>query len=153
MTTALIEASNLTPKQDAFAIAFVETGDATAAYKAAYDTSGMQPATIKRSAWDVRHNAKVAARIHALRGAIASTFVLSEASLKAGGIRAGRSLTPRCSNTCGSTCCSMCHSEEQLARDMTRYLTSLGTTAPLEPPSAFTPDDDPFSPPNPRCES
>ena len=149
---ALVEASDLTPKQEAFAIAFVETGDATAAYRAAYDTEGMQPATIKRSAFDVRHNTKVAARIHQLRGAIASTFVLSEAALKLAAFELAEA-NPAVLQHVRVYCCSMCYSPEQLARDMTRYLASLISTAPLEPPSALTPDDDPFQPVNPWCES
>jgi hypothetical protein len=151
MTNALIEASDLTPKQDAFAVAFVETGDATAAYKAAYDTGTMQPNTIKRSAWDVRHNPKVAARIHHLRGAIASTFVLNEAALKLAAFEIADA-DPTVLQHVRVYCCAMCHSEQQLAREMTRYLAALGSAAPLEPPAAFTPDDDPFAPVNPRCE-
>jgi hypothetical protein len=152
MNTQLVEAGALTLKQEAFAQAFVETGDATASYKAAYQTDGMLPTTIKRSAWDVRHNAKVAARIHELRNAIASTFVLSEAALKLAAYEIAEA-DPAALQHVKVYCCGMCHSEEQLAREVSRYLASLGTRAPLEPPDAFTPTDDPFAPVNPRCES
>lgn len=159
MTTApipaaagLVEAGALTPKQEAFAQAFVETGDATASYRAAYATEGMLPATIKRSAFDVRHNPKVAARIHELRGAIAQTFVLSEAALKLAAFEIAEA-DPTVLQHVRVFACGMCWSEEQLAREVSRYLASLGTRTPLEPPDAFTPTDDPFAPVNPRCES
>jgi hypothetical protein len=152
MNTQLVEAGALTPKQEAFAQAFVEMGDATAAYKSAYETDGMLPTTIKRSAWDVRHNAKVAARIHGLRNAIAQTFVLSEAALKLAAYEIAEA-DPAALQHVKVYCCGMCHSEEQLAREVSRYLASQGTSTPLAPPDAFTPTDDPFAPVNPRCES
>jgi hypothetical protein len=150
-TAALVEAG-LTPKQAAFAQAFVETGDATASYRAAYNTEGMLPATIKRSAWDVRHNAKVAARILELRNAIAQTFVIDEAVLKLAAFEIAEA-DPTVLQHVRVFACAMCWSEEQLAREVTRYLASVGTRAPLEPPTDFTPNDDPFAPVNGRCES
>lgn len=152
MNTQMVEAGALTPKQEAFAQAFVETGDATASYRAAYNTAGMQPATIKRSAFDVRHNAKVAARILELRTAIAQTFVIDEAVLKVAAFEIAEA-DPTVLQHVRVFTCGMCWSEEQLAREVSRYLASLGTRAPLEPPDAFTPHDDPFAPANPRCES
>jgi hypothetical protein len=152
MTTALVEAGALTPKQEAFAMAFIETGDAVASYKAAYDTDGMLPATIKRSAFDVRHNAKVAARIHQLRNAIASTFVLGEAALKLAAFEIAEA-DPAVLQHVRVFACGMCWSDEQLAREVTRYLASMGTSTPLAPPNTFTPTDDPFAAVNPLCES
>ena len=143
MNTQLVEAGALTPKQEAFAMAFIETGDAVASYKVAYDTDSMLPATIKRSAFDVRHNAKVAARIHELRGAIASTFVLSEAALKLAAFEIAEA-DPTVLQHVRVFACGMCHSEEQLAREVTRYHASVSTRAPREPPDAFTPTDAPL---------
>jgi len=133
-------------------MSFVETGDAVASYKAAYDTDGMLPATIKRSAWDVRHNAKVAARIHQLRGAIASTFVLNEAALKLAAFEIAEA-DPTVLQHVRVFACSMCWSDQQLAREVSRYLASVGTSTPLAPPNTFTPTDDPFAAVNPLCES
>jgi hypothetical protein len=152
MDIELVEASDLTPKQEAFAQAFVETGDATAAYKAAYDASGMQPTTIKSSAWTVRHNPKVAARIHALRGAVASAFVLNEAALKLAALELAEA-DPAALQHVRVFCCAMCWSDEQLAKQVTRYMASLDAGTPLPAPSIFTPTDDPFAPVNPVCES
>jgi hypothetical protein len=152
MNSQLIEAGALTPKQEAFAMSFIETGDAVASYKAAYDTDGMLAATIKRSAFDVRHNAKVATRIHQLRGAIANTFVLSEAALKLAAFEIAEA-DPTVLQHVRVFACGMCHSEQQLAREVSRYLASVGTSKPLAPPADFTPNDDPFAPVNPLCES
>jgi hypothetical protein len=152
MSTQLVEVSDLTPKQEAFAMAFLETGDAVASYKVAYDTSGMQPATIKASAWHVRHNPKVAARIHTLRGAIASAFVLNEAALKMAAMELADA-DPAQLQHIRIYCCSMCWGDEQLAIEVKRYMASLDAGAPLPLPSIFTPTDDPFAPVNPVCES
>jgi len=40
----------LTPKQEAFAVAYVKTGNACEAYRQAYDAKGMSPAAIKANA-------------------------------------------------------------------------------------------------------
>src|ERR1700723_3513570 len=144
MNTQLVEAGALTPKQEVFAQAFVETGDATASYRAAYDTDGMLPATIKRSAFDVKHNRKVAARIHELRNAIAQTFVIDEAVLKLAAFEIAEA-DPTVLQHVRVFACGMCWSEEQLAREVSRYLASLGTRTPLAPPADFTPNDDPFA--------
>jgi phage terminase small subunit len=54
----------LTRKQEAFACAYVETGNASEAYRrAGYDVKGMKPATLEREAHAVRHHPKVSPRI------------------------------------------------------------------------------------------
>lgn len=58
----------LTDKQEGFAVSFVMNGgDASAAYRENYNTENMTEASIWRAAWEVRHNPKVASRIHELR--------------------------------------------------------------------------------------
>lgn len=60
----------LTAKQEAFCIAYLETGNATEAYRRAYDVSKMAPATINRAAKDVIDNSKIAARLAELRAPV-----------------------------------------------------------------------------------
>ncbi len=58
----------LTGKQESFVVAYVETGNASEAYRRAYDTGRMRPATINRNAHALVRHSKVAARIQELRG-------------------------------------------------------------------------------------
>lgn len=60
----------LTQKQEAFCIAYMETGNATEAYRRAYDTSKMSPTTINRCAKDVIDHPKISARLAELRAPI-----------------------------------------------------------------------------------
>ena len=60
----------LTYKQESFVVAYVETGNATEAYRRAYDTGRMRPATINRNAHALVRHSKVAARIQELRGEV-----------------------------------------------------------------------------------
>lgn len=56
--------NELTPKQEAFVIAYVETSNATEAYRRSYNISPTtKAATINRKAIEVLRNGKVAARI------------------------------------------------------------------------------------------
>ena len=57
----------LTPKQEKFCQKYIELGDATKAYYAAYDAKNSKPVTATRRAKDLMDNGKVAARIRALR--------------------------------------------------------------------------------------
>ena len=59
----------LTPKQDAFACAYVETGNASEAYRRAYDASSMKEETIWRKAKECLDNGKVTARVEQLQAA------------------------------------------------------------------------------------
>lgn len=60
----------LTQKQEAFCIAYVETGNASEAYRRAYDAAGMQPATVNRKAKELLDNGKIAARLAEIRGPV-----------------------------------------------------------------------------------
>lgn len=62
--------SNLTAKQEAFCIAYLETGNATDAYRRSYDSGQMAPATINRKAKEVLDNGKITARLTQLRGPV-----------------------------------------------------------------------------------
>lgn len=60
--------ANLTPKQEAFAFAYVETGNASEAYRRAYDVSpDCKPETVWNDAYKLRCNPEVAARVKALQ--------------------------------------------------------------------------------------
>jgi hypothetical protein len=57
----------LTPKQEAFCLAYLEAGNASEAYRHAYDAACMAPATVHRKAKALLDNGKIAARLSALR--------------------------------------------------------------------------------------
>jgi phage terminase small subunit len=59
--------TKLTPKQEAFAQAYVETGNASEAYRRAYDAEGMKPDVISVKASELLRNGKVAVRVEALQ--------------------------------------------------------------------------------------
>ena len=61
------EKTDLTPKQEAFAQAFVQTSNASEAYRLSYDAENMKPESVHRAAKEVYDNPKVAARISELR--------------------------------------------------------------------------------------
>lgn len=61
-----MSADQLTPKQEAFALGYVETGSATEAYRRAYNTKTMAPQTLWSNASHLLDNTKVAARIASL---------------------------------------------------------------------------------------
>lgn len=57
----------LTQKQEAFCVAYVETGNASEAYRRSYDAGGMSEASINRKAKEVLDNGKITARITEIR--------------------------------------------------------------------------------------
>lgn len=60
-------ANELTPKQEAFALKYLETGNASEAYRQSYDAEKMKPESVHRKAFEVLENVKVAARINELK--------------------------------------------------------------------------------------
>ena len=58
---------SLTPKQDAFARAYVETGNASEAYRRAYDADNMKPEVVKVKACELLKNGNVAVTVEALQ--------------------------------------------------------------------------------------
>lgn len=58
---------SLTPKQSKFVHVFMETGNASEAYRQAYDASKMKVESVHRKANEVMDNVKVAARINELK--------------------------------------------------------------------------------------
>lgn len=59
----------LTPKQEAFALAYVETGNASQAYRRAYNAGKMKPASVNRTAKELLDNIKITARLQELKAA------------------------------------------------------------------------------------
>ena len=57
----------LTPKQEAFALAYVETGNASEAYRRAYSAEKMKPASVAVNASKLLADAKVALRVQELQ--------------------------------------------------------------------------------------
>lgn len=57
----------LTPKQENFCLAYLETGNASEAYRRAYDAENMTPATINVKACELLANDKVTVRLAELR--------------------------------------------------------------------------------------
>lgn len=64
--------ANLTPKQEAFCLAYRETGSASEAYRKAYSAGKMKAATVNRTAKELIDNPKIAARLSELAEATAA---------------------------------------------------------------------------------
>lgn len=67
----------LTPKQHAFVEAYLETGNATEAYRRAYDCTNMKEASINREAKALTDNPKIAARLQVLQERSAARVTLT----------------------------------------------------------------------------
>lgn len=57
----------LTPKQERFCLAYLETGNASEAYRRAYDAEKMKPESINVNACKLLSDAKIAQRLEELR--------------------------------------------------------------------------------------
>jgi phage terminase small subunit len=57
----------LTPKQENFCLAYLETGNASEAYRRAYDAENMKPESINVNACKLLADAKIALRLDELR--------------------------------------------------------------------------------------
>jgi phage terminase small subunit len=71
----------LTPKQEAFACAYVETGNASEAYRRAYDAENMKPETVWKRACELLACGKVAGRASELQAAAAERCIVTVASI------------------------------------------------------------------------
>ena len=61
------EGGKLTPKQEAFAQAYIETGNASEAYRRAYSAGKMKPESVNESASRLLADVKITARLAELR--------------------------------------------------------------------------------------
>lgn len=74
-------ANGLTVRQENFAMAFVELGDASEAYRRAYNCGRMKPHTIHDSAYNLRRHPVVAPRIQQLQAENAQRHAVTVDSL------------------------------------------------------------------------
>ena len=58
----------LTPKRENFCLAYIETGNASEAYRRAYNAGNMKPETINKRASELLANGEVKGRLNELRG-------------------------------------------------------------------------------------
>ena len=66
-------AGRLTQKQENFCLAYIETGNASEAYRKAYNADGMKPETVNRKAKELLDNGKITARLEELRKPVAES--------------------------------------------------------------------------------
>ncbi len=71
----------LTHKQNLFVIKYIECGNASEAYRFAYNCSSMKPETVNRNAKACLDNNKIAARIKELQADIAHKLLVSDESV------------------------------------------------------------------------
>lgn len=71
----------LTPKQEAFCLRYIECGNASEAYRHAYDASCMKPESVHRKAKELLDNGKIAARLDELRAEHAKRHSVTVESL------------------------------------------------------------------------
>ena len=67
----------LTPKQESFCLAYLETGNASEAYRRSYSAGGMKPESVNRKAKEVLDNVNIAARIEELREPVRQKAMLT----------------------------------------------------------------------------
>lgn len=60
----------LTPKQEKFCLVYLETGNASEAYRQAYDAQSMKPETVNKRASELLDNGAIAGRLEELRAPI-----------------------------------------------------------------------------------
>lgn len=78
---------NLTPKQEAFALAYIECGNASKAYRQVYNAQDMLPGSVWTAACMVLQNAKVARRVRFLKDQAAALVLMSKADVLAEAMR------------------------------------------------------------------
>lgn len=67
----------LTPKQEAFCLSYLKTGNASEAYRQAYSAENMKPESVNRKAKDVLDNVKIRARLEELNAGAVSDAVMT----------------------------------------------------------------------------
>lgn len=67
----------LTPKQERFCLAYLETGNASEAYRRAYDAENMKPETINKRASELLDNREIAGRLEELNKSAVTAAVMS----------------------------------------------------------------------------
>lgn len=75
--------NQLTPKQEKFCLVYLETGNASEAYRRAYDAAGMTQGTINVKASELLANDKISVRLAELRAPILKRHAITVDSLLA----------------------------------------------------------------------
>lgn len=57
----------MTPKQEAFCLAYIETGNASEAYRRAYNAENMKPETVNNKGYELLQKGEIRARLAELR--------------------------------------------------------------------------------------
>lgn len=71
----------LTAKQESFCLAYLEAGNASEAYRKAYNAENMKPETVNRKAKELLDHGKIAARLAQLQGEAAKRNEITVDSL------------------------------------------------------------------------
>ena len=75
--------ANLTQKQEAFCLAYIETGNASEAYRRAYDAGKMKPETVTKRASELMASGDISGRVSELRIAAQERAMVTVESLTA----------------------------------------------------------------------
>lgn len=67
----------LTPKMEAFCLAYLKSGNASEAYRQSYNAENMKPETVNRTAKELLDNPKITARLAELNAAAVSAAVMT----------------------------------------------------------------------------
>ncbi|WP_417276125.1 terminase small subunit [Castellaniella sp.] len=67
----------LTQKQEAFCLAYIETGNASEAYRRSYSAGRMKPETVSRTAKELLDHHKITARLEELRRPVVEAAQMS----------------------------------------------------------------------------
>ena len=73
--------TGLTEKQEKFALAYFRCGNASEAYREAYNAKNMKPESVNRAAKTLIDNSKIAARVAELRNASAELAEINDAEI------------------------------------------------------------------------
>ncbi len=82
--------NGITPKQQRFVHAYLKTGNASEAYRQAYDCDGSADTTINRNAHALLQNDKIAARVEQLEQEAAEVARLDKSMVLAGLLQTAR---------------------------------------------------------------
>ncbi len=69
--------AKLTPKQDKFCLAYIETGNASEAYRRAYSTNRMKPESVNNLAFRLLQNVEIGSRLAEIRKVAAEKAVIT----------------------------------------------------------------------------
>ncbi|SMD02201.1 terminase small subunit [Novosphingobium sp. B1] len=97
---------SLTPKQEAFALAYIETGNASEAYRRAYDAARMKDATVNRKAKELLDNGKITARVDELKAEHAERHAVTVDAIAAM-LREDREFARKCATPAAAVSATM----------------------------------------------